>query len=519
MSLFEHGYALIVGVGGDLQASVADATDLASVLKDPLRAAYKAENVILLTEAAATRDGVVAGLHRLRDMTKADPQATAVIYFSGHGIVVGEKTPTPKYFLATHGHDFDRPAETCLSDEDFSKAIDEVLAQKKIVFLDCCHAAGIPKSKGDGAVETALPKKTLQQLTGGEGTVVVASCGHKQKSWEYPGSRNSLFTEVLLEELGVGDETDGLAYMFGVLNEVTKRVRARGGDKYPQEPLVAYAKGLTNFPICRGKWGAKGGVGQPAGTAPKKSKGADTARSVFVSYAQADKAYGEELVRTLRTYERAGVFRLIPHDVDPGKVVELEVRRKVEEAGVIVCLLSADYFADNRMSGVEQPAIEGRGEGAILLPVQLRAFAGLEVAWPSASRLPRFPATGSVAASASRAEVWAELSQQILDLFQARDTRGQSSGAPPAAPEARNPAPARSGPSRGEREILKKQIAAYEPGIHDKIDKIRTIREAIAVEVDLVRVGAYEKQIERLEKQIAAEQAKVEGWRAQLGED
>ncbi|MBX7197625.1 MAG: caspase family protein, partial [Sandaracinaceae bacterium] len=346
MSLFEHGYALIVGVGGDLQASVADATDLASVLKDPLRAAYKAENVILLTEAAATRDGVVAGLHRLRDMTKADPQATAVIYFSGHGIVVGEKTPTPKYFLATHGHDFDRPAETCLSDEDFSKAIDEVLAQKKIVFLDCCHAAGIPKSKGDGAVETALPKKTLQQLTGGEGTVVVASCGHKQKSWEYPGSRNSLFTEVLLEELGVGDETDGLAYMFGVLNEVTKRVRARGGDKYPQEPLVAYAKGLTNFPICRGKWGAKGGVGQPAGTAPKKSKGADTARSVFVSYAQADKAYGEELVRTLRTYERAGVFRLIPHDVDPGKVVELEVRRKVEEAGVIVCLLSADYFAD-----------------------------------------------------------------------------------------------------------------------------------------------------------------------------
>lgn len=52
---FVHGHALVVGVGADLPNTVDDAIGLASILCDPERCAYPAEQVKLLTGPATSQ--------------------------------------------------------------------------------------------------------------------------------------------------------------------------------------------------------------------------------------------------------------------------------------------------------------------------------------------------------------------------------------------------------------------------------------------------------------------------------
>ena len=96
-SLFDHGYALLVGVGADLPMTVQDAIGLQDILTDPQRCAYQDGHVKLLTEERATRQNVLDGLDWLTTLTKDDPKATAIVYFSGHGGWF------PSYHLVTFG--------------------------------------------------------------------------------------------------------------------------------------------------------------------------------------------------------------------------------------------------------------------------------------------------------------------------------------------------------------------------------------------------------------------------------
>ncbi|MEZ4867862.1 MAG: caspase family protein [Caldilineaceae bacterium] len=82
--LFDQGYALVVGVGQDLPTTVDDATALAALLRDPTRCAYPPKQVRLLTADAAHHQAVLDGLDWLA--TTASSNATALVYFSGHGM-------------------------------------------------------------------------------------------------------------------------------------------------------------------------------------------------------------------------------------------------------------------------------------------------------------------------------------------------------------------------------------------------------------------------------------------------
>jgi hypothetical protein len=58
------GYALVVGVGGDLPGTTEDARALADILTAPDLCAYPPNQVELLTGSAATRAAVLDGLDR-----------------------------------------------------------------------------------------------------------------------------------------------------------------------------------------------------------------------------------------------------------------------------------------------------------------------------------------------------------------------------------------------------------------------------------------------------------------------
>ena len=91
---FAQGYALLVGVGHirsyapwSLPVTVKDAQAIRAVLTDPSLCAYPDDgrHVHLLHDQQATRDAILEGLDWLAQQVAAEPHATAVVYFSGHG--------------------------------------------------------------------------------------------------------------------------------------------------------------------------------------------------------------------------------------------------------------------------------------------------------------------------------------------------------------------------------------------------------------------------------------------------
>ena len=90
---FDHGYAVVIGIDANAIPQLAlptvahDVAAVRDVLVDPERCAYLPDNVRLLSGAAATKAGILAALAWLRDRAAADPEATAVLYYSGHGAV------------------------------------------------------------------------------------------------------------------------------------------------------------------------------------------------------------------------------------------------------------------------------------------------------------------------------------------------------------------------------------------------------------------------------------------------
>src|SRR4051794_7936248 len=82
-----NAHALVIGVSQYQQIRslppVADADDLARLLRDPAAGDYDPAHVAVLEDAAATRAAILDGLDQLAG--RAGPGSTAVFYFSGHG--------------------------------------------------------------------------------------------------------------------------------------------------------------------------------------------------------------------------------------------------------------------------------------------------------------------------------------------------------------------------------------------------------------------------------------------------
>ena len=99
---FEHGYAVVIGIDANkiprlaLQAVAKDVTAVHDVLIHPERCAYNPDNVRLLKGEESTGNNILEALYWLKEKVQADPEATAVIYYSGHGM---RDKKTEQYYL------------------------------------------------------------------------------------------------------------------------------------------------------------------------------------------------------------------------------------------------------------------------------------------------------------------------------------------------------------------------------------------------------------------------------------
>jgi hypothetical protein len=267
---FAHGYALLIGVGNDLPVTVKDATVLHNLLIDPARAGYPAAQVALLTEQKANREGILTAFDKLVQQVNNDPDATVVVYFSGHGGVFRSTANSTKYFLVPYGYDPEHRENTAISDYEFTRYIEAIKARKLIVLLDCCHAGGVPllKNAETAFEKLAVPPALLQALQAGGGHVVVASSQDQEAS--YTGTPYSVFTTCLIEALSgkAVMKKDGLARILEVLAYLFDQVPQRTEDK--QHPFVNKVLNLDeNFPLC---YYAGGDKSIPGEATPDTSK-------------------------------------------------------------------------------------------------------------------------------------------------------------------------------------------------------------------------------------------------------
>ena len=279
---FEHGYALLIGVGKSaysglsLPVTVNDTQSLYAALIDPDLCAYpdNEEHIRVLNDEKATRSAILEGLNWLKIKTEADSEATALVYYSGHGWL---EDSSNLYYLLQHDiNPFDIPG-SALSSEDFTHALRQVKPERLLVVLDCCHAAGMATSKDrEATVPLNLPKGftevapseskgLIDALKQGKGRVVFTSCRAEQKSWIKDQS-NSIYTYHFLEALQGADNKPGetevrvsnmMHYLSKAVPESVKKLRTVQQNPVQQNPW--FDMGTEDFAIAK----LRGGKGLP----------------------------------------------------------------------------------------------------------------------------------------------------------------------------------------------------------------------------------------------------------------
>jgi Caspase domain len=246
---FENGYALLIGAGNytgvnPLPVTANDAAVLYKLLTHPQRAGYPVPQVKLLTNEQADREGIINGFNWLIEATANNPKATVMVYFSGHG---GKRND--EYFLMPNDFTWDRYKSSSISKELFGEKIDKISSRKMMIFLDCCHAAGITTKSGQDADFILSNEALYQHLQEGIGRVVVASSKAAQLSYILRNARYSVFTDTLVDALdGAADDGSGHATVMRTLTYLGEQVKQKmNGTQVPVFEMV----GVEDFSICR----------------------------------------------------------------------------------------------------------------------------------------------------------------------------------------------------------------------------------------------------------------------------
>ena len=271
---FDHGYALLVGVGQtaepkwSLPVTVNDIRAIHAILTDPELCAYpnNENHVRLLCNADTTRNAILDGLDWLKTRAEADLDATVMVYYSRHGWL---DSFTSQYYLIPHDVSPADIPHSALAAEDFTHALREIVARRLLVFVGSCHAEGMAMAKEQPESElpadfmkTALPKSVIDNLKQGEGRAVFTSSRGKQRSWVRPDKTMSVYTYHLIEALqGAGNRSgEAVVYVSNLMNHLSKTVPESARTQCQAEQTPFFDTAMEDFPVAM----LRGGKGLPA---------------------------------------------------------------------------------------------------------------------------------------------------------------------------------------------------------------------------------------------------------------
>lgn len=295
---FKNGYAVIIGVDDHLVSSLRlpavgkDVTALRDVLIHPDRCAYPEDQVKLVTGKDATRANILSALSWLATATAEQQDATAVLYYSGHG---AQDKRNNRYYLIPYDVDNPRMYKTTSIGADlFNDLLADIQAERVLIMLDCCHSAGVdakefPTEEDDGIIaelpwdqkafpvdlgdsadgqEIASDSKGFDALTESYGRAVLNSSEGDQKSYVRRDGKMSLFTYHLIEALtGHAPHADDAETVLvtDVMSYVHNEVKKTAAQENRRQTPVMKVDGVFPVALLIGGKGVSKGLG---GVAP-----------------------------------------------------------------------------------------------------------------------------------------------------------------------------------------------------------------------------------------------------------
>ena len=262
---FTQGHALLIGVGhyfyipeSSIPISVKDAQQVGAVLGDERFCGYPKEQVTLLSDHLASKEGILQAFQKLAEDTKAED--TALVYYSGHGAYGADGL----FYMTTcdtRAVDDRIVPGTAISEQELLAALRAIPAGKLLFFFNACHAGEVSPHLGLGEQASSFGAANLPNaaadaiLASGSGRVIVTACRDGQKSWIGKGEI-SLFARALAAGLkGEARHPDGYIGAFGLYEYLFETVQEAAGDLgQEQTPELTVLKGVGPFPValCRG---------------------------------------------------------------------------------------------------------------------------------------------------------------------------------------------------------------------------------------------------------------------------
>lgn len=258
---FSQAYALIIGIAEyegrarlpDIVTK--DAKDIANVLTAENYCGYKETNVKLLLNSDATLLNIRSEMENIA--SKAKPNDTVFIYFTGHGGNEGDIT-NPNCFLVPF--DFNKSVDNLLYEQELSDLLSTICSDRLLTVIDACHSGGAASFKSSTINYYGIAEKSLERLSKGKGRVLFASSRDSEVSWAFGNDQNSVFTKYLILALkGHTSSSDELIRVFDIFdyleNNVSKDAESNGEVQHP----IFKANLENNFPVALKCGGVKKG--------------------------------------------------------------------------------------------------------------------------------------------------------------------------------------------------------------------------------------------------------------------
>ncbi|PAP75156.1 DUF7379 domain-containing protein [Rubrivirga marina] len=243
-----------------LEGCVNDVTAMAGLLRD--RFGFADEDVTVLTNAAATRAGILAALDRLADAVEADD--VVVVHYAGHGSQItdldGDEPDGLDETIVPHDGVRQSGPNTDITDDEIHAWIQRVTATTPFLTLlfDCCHSGTVTRDAFGARARSLAPDTRradqigrrpggvpTRSVTAPEGPsgwlplhdryVLIAGCRDDESAYEYRPSEadtpHGALTYFLVRALR--EATPGTTYR-DVYDRIRPSVTAHSSKQHPQ---------------------------------------------------------------------------------------------------------------------------------------------------------------------------------------------------------------------------------------------------------------------------------------------
>lgn len=208
---------------------------------------YEAVNVELVTDENATKTGILKGISKVA--RQASVQDVVIIFIAGHGA----KDTRGNYYYIACDTDKDDLFATAVSWRDIEGGIEQMAAQKVVLFADTCHSGDVLRGRDIIDDTQSLVEKLVKAC----GVALLVSSTGQEKSLESQEWGGGAFTKAIIEAIenfeGRADsDKDGAVSIIEMQQYVTRRViELTKGMQHPYVPPSP--KGYTDFPIVMSK--------------------------------------------------------------------------------------------------------------------------------------------------------------------------------------------------------------------------------------------------------------------------